>query len=799
MCSVLAALVTIQSFPNWNNYNNYKTTTMAKLEVSITVISSTPNNYVLNVTIENRSKRHLRDVTIKEGLLTYTNAIFSSLTIDGVPVNFLRQILEPILWHLEEVRPKSRVILSYPVSVYARVDLPTTFTSSVTVVGYRCEKEGEPERIEVTAHRLLTTLSATVLPTPRIAIVGGGLAGLTAAYQLSQFVGSDGTTFTPVVYEGSERLGGRCYSGYYKDGESFEHGGELIDTDHLELLTLISTLGLTINNLRSAEKPRTQEFYQVLEYPDEGDCKEKPHYVIYKTEQASFEFFNIPNPSTGLTIYQQMTNDANNTFPPEEDSPPSPNPPWPLTYGGGDPNSLARAITLDSMSVDEYVDSVTSFLRRDGDGAKTKLGQLLKVAYTEEFGAEPCEQSSLNLIYLLGFIPVPTGIVPPNIPSEYFYLFGLSDETYHTNGGNSRIVERLLEELQQKQVSIFVNTRLSAVRHRTDLPPVDDLAMSTPQPNYPYELTLVQDGKVVTPAPFDYFISAIPFSVYNSTPVYNNWGIDISKADWSNLKQYAINYLAIGRNSKLNLQFKDRFWNQLGNNGSTYVTSNPYLTTPCGGDRYEGAQVPITEPGNPVGINIPPVHSPAEGAVGEYEKKYENTWEVSRAQPQIKGALVNYLGGRRSQMIKTSAMLKERTQHNEYLKREVELFLKQLQRVLPGSKRNFEFEYDVEGYINNVITNNWKQSPWQRGAYAFWQPGQYVAGEGTLVGNTVVPPGSVVPFAGYEAVSEPYNSAQTGNALFAGEQTSYNYQGYMNGAVESGDRVMNQLLALQGF
>jgi hypothetical protein len=36
-------------------------------------------------------------------------------------------------------------------------------------------------------------------------------------------------------------------------------------------------------------------------------------------------------------------------------------------------------------------------------GAGSKLGQLLEVAYTIEYGADASQQSALNLLYLLGF------------------------------------------------------------------------------------------------------------------------------------------------------------------------------------------------------------------------------------------------------------------------------------------------------------------------------------------------------------------------------------------------------------
>src|SRR4051812_37067331 len=66
---------------------------------------------------------------------------------------------------------------------------------------------------------------------PRVAIVGGGLAGLTAAYRLKQ------AGVTAQVYEASDRFGGRCWSlrGAFADGQVAERGGELIDNDHIAI------------------------------------------------------------------------------------------------------------------------------------------------------------------------------------------------------------------------------------------------------------------------------------------------------------------------------------------------------------------------------------------------------------------------------------------------------------------------------------------------------------------------------------------------------------------------------------
>jgi len=52
---------------------------------------------------------------------------------------------------------------------------------------------------------------------------------------------------------------------------------------------------------------------------------------------------------------------------------------------------------------------------------------------------------------------------------------------------------------------------------------------------------------------FDYVILALPFSVLR--------GLDFSQAGFDPLKQQAIQQLGYGTNSKLVLQFNDRYWN----------------------------------------------------------------------------------------------------------------------------------------------------------------------------------------------------------------------------------------------
>ena len=68
--------------------------------------------------------------------------------------------------------------------------------------------------------------------TPRIAIVGGGMAGLNTAYKLKK------AGLTAKIFEGANRTGGRMYTttNLLGEGLTTELGGEFIDSGHAEML-----------------------------------------------------------------------------------------------------------------------------------------------------------------------------------------------------------------------------------------------------------------------------------------------------------------------------------------------------------------------------------------------------------------------------------------------------------------------------------------------------------------------------------------------------------------------------------
>src|SRR6478672_976666 len=195
---------------------------------------------------------------------------------------------------------------------------------------------------------------ANAATAPRIVVVGGGLAGLTATYRLKQ------AGYTAQLYEGNTRIGGRCYSlrGVFPDGLLSEHGGELIDQGHVNVRQLGQELGLNLVNLVAAEQNGTEAFHLF-----DG------------------QFYSYADASADLNaIWQQMHKDISAAS-------------YPTQWN----NNTPRGIELDNMSIIDWINAYVP------GGTSSKLGQLLDVAYNIEYGGESSVQSSLNMLYLLGF------------------------------------------------------------------------------------------------------------------------------------------------------------------------------------------------------------------------------------------------------------------------------------------------------------------------------------------------------------------------------------------------------------
>jgi monoamine oxidase len=338
--------------------------------------------------------------------------------------------------------------------------------------------------------RFLSSAFASNAPT--VAVVGAGLAGLTCALRLAQA----GVSVT--VFEGSSAIGGRCKTlrGAFDDGQRVERGGELIDQSHTAIRNLINEVGLDTDNLLRAEKNGTEP--------------------LYYFNGAPYTFAEATNDIK--KIWQKLHKDLVQSG-------------YPTLYN----NFTPRGAQLDKLSVTDWIEQTVP------GGMKSRLGQLLDVAYNIEYGGESSEQSSLNLIYLLAYVG-----------QGRLRIFGQSNEKYRIRGGNDWLPARLAAALGAR---IELGKQLVAVARTS---------------SGRCQLTLKNDG-ATREVIFDKVVLTVPFSVMRAS-------VDFSQAGFDAVKITAINELGMGTNSKLHLQFASRHWETLGNNGETY-SSRGYQNT----------------------------------------------------------------------------------------------------------------------------------------------------------------------------------------------------------------------------
>jgi monoamine oxidase len=231
-------------------------------------------------------------------------------------------------------------------------------------------------------------LGAPAPSTARVAIVGGGIAGLTAAHYLR----AAGVRAT--VYEATTRAGGRMFSirDAIAPGLVTEFGGEFINSDHEDVLALVKAFGLELMDMQGP-----------------GEAGRKDAYSFGGRHYAETDVVAAFRP-----IARRIAADAGRL---EERID--------FRHAGG-------AATLDKLSLAEYLRRV---------GATGWLGRLLEIAYVTEFGLDAGEQSALNFITLVG-----TDL------SHGFEIVGDSDERYKVRGGNQQIPLALARRLEGQVV-----------------------------------------------------------------------------------------------------------------------------------------------------------------------------------------------------------------------------------------------------------------------------------------------------------------------------------------------------------
>ena len=222
----------------------------------------------------------------------------------------------------------------------------------------------------------------------RTAIIGAGLAGLTAAHELKQ-------TFqlNADVYEGNTRVGGRCFTarGLFAQNQIAEHGGELIDTDHFAIRRLAKELGLQLTDVLDAVPPNTKEKYLFDGEP-------------YNLDKATRDWQPI------FDLVRQQSKAIGN-----------------FSYK----HSTSAARRFDAMSISEWVRKFVP------GGRASQLGKLIENAFTEENALDADKQSAL--------CAVPTLAEDPRNNFNLYYTD--SDQRFHIEGGNDQIATIIANQL----------------------------------------------------------------------------------------------------------------------------------------------------------------------------------------------------------------------------------------------------------------------------------------------------------------------------------------------------------------
>jgi monoamine oxidase len=179
---------------------------------------------------------------------------------------------------------------------------------------------------------------------PPIAIVGAGVAGLTAAYRLSQ-------KGRPVhVFEASQRCGGRIFTrkNFNADSQFVELGAELVDTGHKDLIRLAKELDLPLQNLLKNDPGHDTYWFDGKPRTEEDMC------VAFKP------------------LGNRIAADAEGLYDAEG-------------------NFTPKARRLDQISLAAY-------LAQNAEGVEPWAIRLLIAAYEPELGVEAGRQSCLNLV-----------------------------------------------------------------------------------------------------------------------------------------------------------------------------------------------------------------------------------------------------------------------------------------------------------------------------------------------------------------------------------------------------------------
>lgn len=289
---------------------------------------------------------------------------------------------------------------------------------------------------------------------PSVAIVGAGIAGLNACYQLKK----QGVLAT--VYEASSRAGGRMFTmrDVFGEGLTTDIGGEFVDSTHADIRQLVAELGLSLYELhRDPLAPKT--YYFGGRHRDQEELK------------------------TALSPYvSQLMKDIHSL-----------------------PPVLAHWTAGSFRRLDEQ--SITDYLRRIGIGGW--LYDYLSVTLTREYGMEAAQQSAVNFLIMFE---------PPVPDEKNYELFGQDHEIYKIRGGSQQLTDALYAKVHDQVRLGHKLAGLSGGADRAHRRATAGSSASTMDAAYgAYKLILEHDGKQTT-VEADHILLTLPFTQLRRIP-----------------------------------------------------------------------------------------------------------------------------------------------------------------------------------------------------------------------------------------------------------------------------------------
>ena len=247
--------------------------------------------------------------------------------------------------------------------------------------------EGTPGQ---TRRAVLIALGATglsaALPRPLraapikgpVAIIGGGIAGMTALWHLTR-AGVDAR-----IYEARPRLGGRMFThrpaggpaGGRADGVPLEIGGQLVNSDHADMHALAKEFGLALIDRKGGE-----------------------HRIAVLAGGAELSTGSLAEALRPIAA--QIGADSDRL----------------------DKDYAGTARDLDRLSIADYLDLHADKLRQPW------VRQLMEATSRTEYGVEPGQASAIELVFNL-----------PTVEGERIDVLSRSDERYLIEGGSGALI-----------------------------------------------------------------------------------------------------------------------------------------------------------------------------------------------------------------------------------------------------------------------------------------------------------------------------------------------------------------------